>query len=434
MIYCGECGAQNDEDREHCVNCGALLALPLDIPDPVPTYTVQRTSRRYRLVPMVLGALAVLLVAVWAVATGNGRTGAPVETVPTGEVPPRPSSLTTSTAEPTTGPSAGSPTVDAVEETPALSVTATAGPPGSQTETPVAGAIPSPSPTVRDLVVVPSGRIVFSSNREVEGRENNPDYVNRDIYSVRTNGTWLVRLTGEAGYDGQPIWSPDNERIAFTSDRTGRWQIWTMEADGSNPRQLTHDPAAAQTPDWSPDGQHIAYDGGPNANSDIWVIPATGGEATPITTNEVQETAPAWSPTGERLAFMGKVDEHWQIFIVDADGSDLEQVTGGPTDHRYPRWHPDGQRILFNTLTREPDPQVGQIFIMNADGTNRRQITQEDEGRNGRAFPSPDGRHIAFNSDRGGDNYEIYIMRPDGSEVQRLTNTRGDDFEPAWTR
>ncbi len=356
MIYCGGCGAQNDEERERCINCDALLALPLDIPEPVPAYTVPRASRGYRLVPMALGALAVLLAALWLVASGDRAPATPVGAVAT-DVAARPVPTKLPTAQPTA----------------TRITTPTAHAPGTASPSPVL----SPSPTSPDPEVAPGGRIVFSSNRDVPGRANSEDYVNRDIYSMSATGTGLARLTAEAGYDGQPIWSPDGQRIAFTSDRTGRWQIWTMEGDGSSPRQLTDDPVAAQTPDWSPDGKLIAYDGGPNETSDIWVIPAAGVEPIPITNNKVQETAPAWSPDGQQLAFMGKVGDYWQIFVANADGTGAGQVTGGETDHRYPRWHPGGRRIMFNTRTREPNLQVGQIYIMNADGTNRRQITRD---------------------------------------------------------
>lgn len=430
MIYCGGCGAQNDEERERCINCDALLALPLDIPEPVPTYPAPRASRGYRLVPMVLGALAVLLAAVWLVASGDRAPATPVGAGATDVAASRPVPTDLPITQPPTTPSI-SPSAQAPGTTTPVAV-ATATPQIAGTA--LVGPMPSPSPTPYDPGIAPVGRIVFSSNRDVPGRQTSEDYVNRDIYSMSATGTGLARLTAEAGYDGQPIWSPDGERIAFTSDRTGRWQIWTMEADGSNPRQLTDDPVASQTPDWSPDGKLIAYHGGPTETSDIWAIPATGGEPIQLTNNKVQETAPAWSPDGQQLAFMGKVGDYWQIFVTNADGTGMEQVTGGETDHRYPRWHPDGRRIMFNTRTREPNLQVGQIYIMNADGANRRQITRDGEGRNGRAFPSPDGRYIAFNSDRDGDNFEIYTMRPDGSEVQRLTNTPGDDFEPAWIR
>jgi TolB protein len=282
--------------------------------------------------------------------------------------------------------------------------------------------------------VEPTGWLVFSSNRAVPGREGRAATPNRDIYAVRADGTGLARLTGEPGYDGDPVWAPTGESIAFASERTGMSQIWTMQADGSNPRQLTEDPHGAAHPDWSPDGKLIAYEGGPDRRSDIWTIPAApGGEPVQLTNNVVEETAPAWSPMGDRIVFMARVGGYWQIFTIDADGRNREQITRDRRDHRYPRWFPDGRRILFNTLPSEGSPSPGQIYIMNADGGNVRQITFEDEGGNGRAFPSPDGRFIAFNSNREDDNYEIYIMRPDGSEVRRITKTLGDDFHPAWS-
>ncbi|MDQ3856726.1 MAG: DPP IV N-terminal domain-containing protein [Chloroflexota bacterium] len=300
------------------------------------------------------------------------------------------------------------------------------------TPEPTTSATATPSPTAKrplpPIQVVPTGRVLFSSNRRSRGNSDD-----RDIYVVRTDGTGLENLTAEVGYDGEPSWAPTGESIAFASDRTGVRQVWVMDVDGSHPHQITEGKTPAYNPDWSPDGTQIAFVRGLDKRANIWVMSPTGEDERQLTRNTYEEAAPAWSPDGRRIVFMAKPGKYWQIYSMKGDGSDLRRITHTRMHHRYPRYMPDGRRIVFNTLTDASEPTVGQIGIMNLDGTNVRLITQPGEGRNGRPFPSPDGRFIAFNSDRLDGNFEIYVMRPNGLVVRRLTRMIGDDFEPAWS-
>lgn len=386
MIYCGECGAQNDERSERCASCGTLLALPVEhAPEGDPGTPRRRRWDRRRLFPL-LGVLA-LCAAVGALFLA----GPPLRgNAPGGDAP------LAGLVTPTAGPSAG--------------------------------LVPRGTPSA-GAPAGPEGWIVFSGHLARRGKE-----YDRDLYAARADGGGaLRRLTDVAGFDGQPSWSPTGDRIAFASERTKLRQIWVMGADGSKPRRLTNDPNEASYPDWSPDGRWIAYEGGAYEKADIAVIPARGGRPRRLTDNPYRETAPAWSPDGRQIAFMGKHGRYWQIFVMERDGSQLRQVTEAAADHRYPRWERDGRGLLFNTRTGDTSEEVGQIYRINLDGTGQRPITRPGQGRNGRPFPSPDGRYIAFNSDRVRGNFEIYISRADGSDPRRLTSTTTDDYEPAWS-
>ncbi len=428
MIYCGECGAQNNEDRERCQACNAPLTLPLIGPELDAPVLGRRTSHTRSGINRALLFLPLLAVALLGLYGGLRLASLGFANSPRAAVPP-PETTPTSAATPYAGVPQGIPSPQVTETS--ASPVATVEPSSTATPSPTESLSPPPSPTPADIVVVPRGRIAFSSDRDRPGRKR-VDLYDRDIYLVRADGKGKVqRLTGEPGYDGQPSWSPTGEQIAFASARAGLGQIWVMSPDGSNPRQLTNDPAGASLPDWSPNGRHILYDGGPAATSDIWRIDVNTGKTLQLTKNKRRETAPAWSRNGKQIAFMALVKNYWQIFVMNADGTRLKQITSGRIDHRYPRWFPDG-RIIFNTRYHDSG-RVGNIFRMNADGSSLTQLTYEGEGANGRPFPSPDGRFIAFNSTHLGDNYEIYVSRPDGSEARRLTNTPADDFEPAWS-
>ncbi len=148
-----------------------------------------------------------------------------------------------------------------------------------------------------------SGRLVFE--RKVDG--------NADVYVMAVDGSGLTRLTDSPGWDGEPSWSPDGSQIVFASDRAGGPAIYVMNADGSNQRALTDPSTASLTPSWSPDGQRIAYAStGPNAPGEqavdtgfeIWVMNADGSNPQRLAGDPTgQALYPSWGPKSDRLAY-----------------------------------------------------------------------------------------------------------------------------------
>jgi Tol biopolymer transport system component len=189
------------------------------------------------------------------------------------------------------------------------------------------------------------------------------DSPTRDIYVISSDGTGLTRLTSGVGNNAYPAYSPDRlellagcrfrrhgSKIVFTSDRTGTWQVWLMNADGSGQHQLTFDPLPKdQVPDWSPDGSKIAYladthgiaDTVSPSWGDIWVMNADGSAQHPITSGATYYGT-AWSPDGTRIATMNMPTR--TVYTVNAaDGSD-PQVVHGLGLQFVPGWQPRGTR------------------------------------------------------------------------------------------
>jgi TolB protein len=145
----------------------------------------------------------------------------------------------------------------------------------------------------------------------------------------------------EPGDDQYAAWSPDGQRIVFISTRSGTGQVWLMNADGSNQRQLTFDPREKdQVPDWKPDGTQIAYECVPA----ICVMQADGTSQTQLTSpsGEAGDFGPAWSPDGTQIAFVRFLnDADRNVYIMNADGSDPHAVH--PTGlQAVPAWQPRG--------------------------------------------------------------------------------------------
>ena len=135
------------------------------------------------------------------------------------------------------------------------------------------------------------------------------------------------RLTANLVDDAQPDWSPDGRRIAFSSAREGKTDVYVMDTDGGGVTNLTNNPAADQSPAWSPDGTMIAFESNRGPGVGIYVMSAAGGNPHRLGDVRDQGGRPAWSPDSKRIAFMSGAERDCEIYVVNADGRGLTQLT-----------------------------------------------------------------------------------------------------------
>jgi TolB protein len=270
------------------------------------------------------------------------------------------------------------------------------------TAAPPAASPTAPQPTVLPRTETPAalndltGKIVYST----EG----------DVWSMNADGTGVTRLTTDPAEDFDPVWSPDGTRIAFRSHRDGDEEVYIMNADGSDPQNLTNAPGGDYSPAWSPNGEWIAFMSDRAGNNNIWIIRPDGTGLRQITDLPGISEYPSWSPDSSRIVFTCTFGRRiaggagdFEICIVNADGTGLIQLTDEPGESTQPAWGPDGRTIAFES---------------NRDG-----------------WPTlPDFTPLGYDPGDFGDD-EIYIMQVDGSGQVNLTNNprEGDSF-PAWSR
>jgi Tol biopolymer transport system component len=347
-----------------------------------------------------------------------------------------------------------------------------------------------------------------------------------DIFLLRVGGENAINLTADYdGWDGEPAFSPDGERIAFASDRS-EGGLYVMGATGESPRRvadgLTHpswspdgkklvaateqvpnpysratrsrivlvDLESGETrdlpvgedgvgPSWSPDGRHVAYWTEIDGQRDLWTIAVDGGQPVAVTEDAHTDWEPMWAEGGKALYFhsdRGGSADLWRIPIdpvgggplgpptpltvgvtpvwassISADGKRLvasmsdhvSSLRAYPFDPQRPAvtgepevllevsgrlWQPnlssDGGKMVFRTMRPREN-----IITLDLESGARQRLT-DDEFRNRGPAWSPDGKWIAMYSNRGGP-YQIWIMRPDGTDLQRIFDESSSD--PMWS-
>ncbi len=217
-----------------------------------------------------------------------------------------------------------------------------------------------------------------------------------------------------------------NGLIAYEDiDSVGTQQIYTVTADGTNPKQLTSGTTQKTFPKWSPNGKNLAY----VAGTQIHVMDPDGTNDKTITTDKINRAIMlAWSPDSKQLAYvpLGELNIH----VVNSDDTNDIKLTIGGRDSS-PNWSPDGKKIIF--VRQDTDVALGRkIWSMNADGTNQQQITSSGANLldfNPQYFPR--GKKILFMSNRGTPAVavtQLYTMDPDGNNLTILVKAYYDSM------
>lgn len=209
-------------------------------------------------------------------------------------------------------------------------------------------------------------------------------------------------------------------RIAFTANLHGSWQLFTMTPTGTGLRQVTHIPGSTDLnmfQKWSPDGQRLAYTSGVSGTADVYTVRADGTDTRRITGGPADDLAPTWAPDGRHLVFARLDDNGARLYRIDVDGTHLRRLTD--LDGFAAQYTPDGRHIVFDS---NRGGLVSAVWIMNADGSAPRRLTPA--GLQGTTWDvSPDGTRILLGNHQNSSlPTSLFDMKLDGTDLRRLTS------------
>ena len=252
--------------------------------------------------------------------------------------------------------------------------------------------------------------------------------------------------------EAYPTISPDGTRMIFQSKRLGHGALFIANVDGSDLRLFLDsgdDPAGAV---WSPDGRHVAYSGTVDGDAEVFVVGADGRNRRRLTSVKADDSHPYWSPDGTRIYFSSNrhtpdqsvpFGRQWHdTFSMRIDGSDVRQHTNCKTVCTFPAPSPDGTRLAYRKILTTPGmrwdlsvmPVDSEVFVSNIDGSNERNVSNSSAFDGWPAW-SPDGRWIAFSSNRLGpkNTGQIFIVSADGGEPRPVTTGMWSNTTPRWS-
>jgi len=265
-------------------------------------------------------------------------------------------------------------------------------------------------------------RIYFVSNRSGS----------KEIWQMDYDGANQKQLTHLGTIALSPHVSPDGTRVAFSGVTREGWQLQMYSLELGRLVNFPRFGGDNYSPAWSSDGQNLAFSSSRSGNTEIYTVGSAGGNPRRLTDSKGPDVSPTWNPkTNAQIAWVSGRTGLPQIYTMASDGTNAARVT----DQGYavsPSWSPNGQFLAFAWVRHygPGEPGSSDIYVMDVASKQWVQLTH-DGGHNDFPSWSPDGRHIVFQSKRGGKT-QIWSMLADGSELRQLT-AGGENTQPNWS-
>lgn len=228
-------------------------------------------------------------------------------------------------------------------------------------------------------------------------------------------------------------------KLIFSSGKQNDYDVWMLDFDSGELRQLTHGRCWNDKPRWSPDGRAVVFVSNAAGPSDIYKVTVADGHITPLVKNGKWNDSPAFSPDGKRLGYVSNASGNNDLWIADADGQNPRQVTTYHGDDSSFAWSPDGKTVLYSSESGGS----ADIWRLDLASGDKQRLTT-NPGLDFHPTPSPDGQLIAFVSNRANDpaadpaewkdrDLDLWLMTRDGQHQVRLTENQGSDRCVAWS-
>jgi TolB protein len=277
---------------------------------------------------------------------------------------------------------------------------------------------------------------IFNTKLAFVGAKKQGDF--KQLYISNIDGTELQQLTDNGSINMSPSWSPDGTKLTFTSFKDGKAEIYVYSLLTRRIGRLTsNSPGNNSGSSWHPEGKTIAFAGAVNGKTSIFTMNSLDGSARKqFIAGSGLEVEPSYSPDGQKIAFASGRFGNPHIFVRELSSGQDTRLTFAGWYNSSPTWRPDGKKIVFAGYDREIDRY--DLFLVNPDGRQMERLTL-DQGDNEKPSFSPDGRFMAFQSNRVNSGkgkqkgYRIFVMNKDGGDQRSLKIPLYDVTMPAWS-
>ena len=251
----------------------------------------------------------------------------------------------------------------------------------------------------------------------------------RELFVMDYDGYDPRQLTADGFLNLMPRWSPDRRFLVFTTYRNRNTQDIDMIELATGKRwTLVSQGGLNITPALSPDGNFLAYSSSHEGNAELYRMDTHKKAVQRLTTHAAGDLSPSWSPSGRELAFTSDRSGGPQIFLMSADGSNVRRLTFDGDYNAAPAWSPRGNWIAY--VCRTPKKEY-KLCVITPDGQKHLQLTT-GLGVDDSPSWSPDGRHLVFSSTVDGKS-QIYMINVDGKDLERITFTGTHNSAPSWS-
>lgn len=252
---------------------------------------------------------------------------------------------------------------------------------------------------------------------------------NKEVYVVDYDGENLRQLTKHGSISLLPRWSPDRRRIAYTSYKDGNPDLFLLDLTDGRTSVVSQDQGLNISGGFSPDGTQLLMTLSRQKSPNLYLKSFADGSVTRLTHHFGADSSPTFSPDAAQVAFVSDRSGNPQIYVLDLDTHRARRLTQMNWCDS-PSWSPTGEWIAFAGRAHPKDKM--DIFLVDVTGTQVRQLTR-GEGTNENPTWSPDGRFLAFTSTRNG-RPQLFIMDADGSAPHKAAELAGSSFTPDWSR
>jgi len=248
-----------------------------------------------------------------------------------------------------------------------------------------------------------------------------------DIYTMNYDASDVKNITNHQSIVMAPRWSPDGQYLAFTSFKNGRPEVFLRHLKTGKEKKVSSFRGLNLCGSFSPDSKKLLLTLSKDNNEEIYVLDIDTMALSRLTNSFSIDVSPAWSPDGKKIAFVSNRSGSPQVFIMDADGSNIKRVTYEGNYNTSPSWSPRGGRLAYEGLINHKY----QIFSIDEEGNNMIQLTFGDADNE---YPSwsPSGRQIVFSSKLGSKS-RISIMNSNGLNIRILKEQKEQLVMPSWS-